>query len=1578
MIFLDELEYLKLYRKPFVLPINEADKKKGSVMFLLTPNIESSIKLMNHPLMINHKYFESYFIEKDITYYINQEGYIDNSNSELIEESVKSINLFFLSEKNMDGKTLYPRIPENFLTKNGYEDITTKRVCFSTSIDKCLIALSQNVKDKEFYVHVPVPGSKLDIEKPTIQQVPDCKITGEVWVKNNVKLKVISKIKVVDDGDNEFEYTYGDNKKATLYDWKWENIGSVKESHSLSEYLNSNGNEFDYMDNNEQGENIFVNKIKDDYQLEYTHLRANNGNGETLILFNENLDENVLNENKNHNPILNKLLYKERLRNNKEVFEVYDRVKQEVPYITKTWLDIPKYGKRNLFVDLFYYNQTFFNNNIYKLDRGIELYFDFINRFIEDKRLENEGYSKKTVILPIHGWEESEEENIFNYKETINPISMILRLLHNKYANRLMIWENIDFIIIAKDSYIKLDLSKLERKDMSRLQILFNKLYSNEVVEDDNTESKKAIVANIVNKIEDAQNIKINNLTGDGDNITKDELVKKIEKAASVSTTTDDAIEELENDNYIKDIINQLASEENNSVNINNARLARINKLNDEFYKKKVHGKTVKELLDTSNNKAELPKVELELDTVNEEWKNLQYTNFESSYNIDEDIISIIHSFSDKSAPVSVRDITVDDTSTSEDFIETYTVQLEDYRGERFTLKFDVPKFKDNKFMMLRGNDKTINGQLVLLPITKTDEDTVQIVSNYKKIFIGRYGTTTGKSFVVTDRIIKTLGKCETTKTTLGDNRKICSKYELPFDYIDIGSAYSVIENKEYKFYFNQDEIREKYKIDDSKGLPYGIHKPSGDVIYFKGENFSLDLYYLLCTDPEFMKTYELTNTATKYTYSQASILNNNIPVIVIMAYNEGLIKAMKKGNIKYEMVEKRPKYDKNTQDIIRFNDGYIVYELNYNSSLLMNGLKDCNTEDYSLAEINNKSMYLDFLDLFGGRILADGLDNFYDLMIDPITKEVLEDYDLPTDYVEILAYANLLLSDNKYIKHTDLRSNRYRSNEIIAGYVYQALAESYEQYKLDLKRRNKATMTMKKSIVLDKVLLDPTCSDMSALNPLLDIEAINAVSFKGLAGMNSDRSYSLDKRTFDDTMLNLLGLSTGFAGNVGITRQATMDMNIQGKRGYLKIINDTDELNITKTFTATEALTPFGVTRDDPFRSAMTFIQTSKHGMRIKHGDPLLISNGADQALPYLTSNTFAFKAKNNGKVTEMTEDYMIVTYDDGTNDFIDLKDNVKKNSNGGFFISVKLDTDLKVGSKFKANDILAYDKLSYSDKVGHTDNIAYNLGTLAKIAILNTDEGFEDSAIISEWLSEAMASDVVIQKQVTLPKSTNIYNMVKKGQPINEGDPLIIFQNAFEEDDVNILLKNLVDDEEEISNLGRIPVKSKVTGVVQDVKIYRTVEKDELSDSIRKKVNEIEKPISDIKKVMKKYDINEANRLDADYKLEPTGKLKNAYDSVMIEFYLKYEDKMSVGDKLIYFSALKGVVKDIFPVGKEPYTDFRPNEKIHSLLSQGSVLGRMVASVILNMSINKVLIELDRKVKDIAGIPWKNLDEE
>lgn len=166
--------------------------------------------------------------------------YIDKyyNESHLLEEYVSSsTKIYHLSQSNMDGKTISPRIPSNYFTKNGYEDVKTSRVCFAKSIDMCLRALSQKCTDMELYVHIP--DGKYDIYTPSTKEVPDCKITSEVWIKEPVKLKCIGKIKVLKDkGEDGIPYKYGD-KTAELYDWEWKWIQKINESYLLEENTSS-------------------------------------------------------------------------------------------------------------------------------------------------------------------------------------------------------------------------------------------------------------------------------------------------------------------------------------------------------------------------------------------------------------------------------------------------------------------------------------------------------------------------------------------------------------------------------------------------------------------------------------------------------------------------------------------------------------------------------------------------------------------------------------------------------------------------------------------------------------------------------------------------------------------------------------------------------------------------------------------------------------------------------------------------------------------------------------------------------------------------------------------------------------------------------------------------------------------------------------------------------------------------------------------------------------------------------------------------------------------------------------------
>lgn len=1350
---------------------------------------------------------------------------------------------------------------------------------------------------------------------------------------------------------------------------------------------------------------------------------------ENLFFFSEATPENVLDTR------LRRILYRERLRNFKEVKLRVNRIKEECKYIKYTYPTIDKYKNKNIYVDNHIYNKIFTMSETYNRDKAIDLLYALFDRFINNPNYN--GYTRKTVLIPVNEWaSDIPTTSLFEFSKSINPFSMIVRLFKKPKEN-LDKLAGIDFIFIGNGSWFKMKMEDLDMKNLNLFKTNILKIRNNDIVEDNVPEDKEDIKTRLIGKIEDLTGIEVNNIsrvrevdptapikaelhdepklivakgiTGADQVIdptkiekpTEEKINQSVEDIVNYSKNAEEAEKEMDNSVDLKELILQAKNDQDDTFKISATRKARMDDLNDKFLKEKIANSTIAELVAIEDTPLQATDLSNKVETIDDEWANLKKPNFEADYNIDADIMKCLHSLSqNKDIPMSVIDVSVEDRSTSEDSILTYTVHLEDSLGKRHTLRFDMPKIINKRFLRLRGNDKIIPGQLINLPIIKTDEDTVQVVSNYNKIFITRYGQV-GKINQSTNALIRALTKLKEnnyklevkdetaddaylpSKIDLGNNAKISAKYELPAEYVELSKIFNKVTTKDGRvYYFNRDELinkleEKKVKVENEPGfLVVGISKDNNPItVPETGVSMALiNQLGIAKYAGTFMKP------GARMTYSQASILNSKIPLIVVMAYTAGLTGALNAAGVEYNLSEKRPTETKN---YFRFNDGFLSFNDNYapDAALLVNGLAVINTQEYSLTDIDTKAMWLDVLDDFGGRNRADGLDSFANLMMDPITVEVCKTYKLPTDYIEVLAYASSLLTTNKFNRHTDITGNRFRTNERLVHFLYKSLATSYGMYLREIKNNRKdAKMTMKQSAVIDMALSDVTTSDLSKLSPLLELESANTVTFKGLSGMNSDRSYSLDKRTYDKTMINKLSMSTGFSATVGINRQSTINMGIESTKGYIKSGGELDRMSDANTLSITEALTPFGTTRDDPFRTAMTFIQTSKHGMRTTEQDPLLVSNGADQALPYLTSDTFAHKAKWNAVVEEITNDYMIIANKSNPKEkeFIDLREKVEKNSDGGFFITIKLDTfkNYKKGDSIKAGDIVAYDKSSYSDTVG-VGNLAYNIGTLTKIAIMHTDKGFEDSAIISQSLSEKMASEIVLQVDVLMDAKDIDIQCVEVGKQLHEGEVIMSYRAALEDQDATDIINKMVqknagsDSKELMDEIGKIKVKSKVTGKLQDIKVYSTISTSEMSKSLASFVNKYNGPVDKMKSKLGKLGID-GSQYGTSGVLPPVGKLKHYEGKVLVEFYIKYYDKMSVGDKLVYFSALKGVVKEIFPEGKEPYSEYRPDEKVHSFLPVGSINARMVTSVLTHGSINKVLIELDRHVKDIMGVKW------
>ena len=62
-----------------------------------------------------------------------------------------------------------------------------------------------------------------------------------------------------------------------------------------------------------------------------------------------------------------------------------------------------------------------------------------------------------------------------------------------------------------------------------------------------------------------------------------------------------------------------------------------------------------------------------------------------------------------------------------------------------------------------------------------------------------------------------------------------------------------------------------------------------------------------------------------------------------------------------------------------------------------------------------------------------------------------------------------------------------------------------------------------------------------------------------------------------------------------------------------------------------------------------------------------------------------------------------------------------------------------------------------------------------------------------------------------------------------------------------------------------------------------------------------------------------------------------------------------------------MKNTIGEIIPKGYEPYSEFRPDEEVSTIIASNSILKRMTPSVILTSLGNKNIIELKNRLREI-----------
>lgn len=1317
-------------------------------------------------------------------------------------------------------------------------------------------------------------------------------------------------------------------------------------------------------------------------------------------------------------------LFNKNIKERIDTTELYNTVrKNKDSTINYMYKRLEQYSGNNILIGMYKYNELFNQyKGRYQGHLLINQYIDMMNNFANNL----EGYDKKIMLIDLLSFNiEPNNNNLFISSKSNNPLSYYIGLLQKDINKFKQI--PYDILIVYCRYKIKIVPSLVTKESIKDLKAALHKIVvskddgffregdtnpSDIQTDKDAKEDKKFNIEHDIQRenpgIYDIMNNKVqHNFTGDVSN--KEVLDIENDVKTKIGETIDNVIKDEddididETRQKVEDVLNQdnefLANLDTLSINkyanvLTNADIKRnkLLKKNQENIRINKTGKSIKEIIENKKVKELIPE-EIHIDTLNEDMKKNSFTEFRRKYTeemYEKDIIAQFNELSNKEYPVFILGIDKKDTSDEFNKKWTYTFKLESGDRVRHTVQVDMPKFIDNDFLFLGANEKNINTQFLLLPIEKIGPDTVKLCSNYNKIIVTRLGN---KSTPKIERLKKYLdnnrgvNRADRVYFTKGNNFSSTNDFLTNIEYDELTKDYNnlyinINQSNKYNFYFNQNEIRKFDVKEDETKLPVAI-KNNKEIIYLDCQkdtientdkslvDFIIDL--LSQTKSNFNTEFNNIKVGKKFMYTTADIMRKNIPLVLLISYITGLTMLLKKANINFKFVDKKTKdIDITNKGIIEFNDGYLIYDrYPIKNSLLLDGLSSVPTKNYNYDQFDSTETYLDIFDiLYNDRKVLNAFINFNECFIDAKTKDVLIDYQLPTEFVDLLIYANNLLEDNQFIEENHMSHYRIRNNEIPVAILSKQLSIAYSIYRSSIGNKHPKKISLPQDIVLKKCMTEKIIEDHSTLNPALESEKLRAGTFKGPSGLNSERTYTLNKRAYNKSMKGLFAMSSPPSGSIGIVRQMPMDVNVTSTMGYLKVTENPDDLNSSNMFCPSELLTPGTAQHDDGSRVAMVTSQT-KHIVPAKNYSPLLIGNGGEKALAQVISNTFAFKAKKEGTVKEIKNEIMVIEYKDGTNDFVDLSKKIAKNGGGGFYITNQLTTTKQVGDKVHTGEVIASNKKFFKQD---GEDAIHKCGALTKVAIMSGYYTYEDSAMVTEKLSSDLTTEVTMAKKVKIGKNSNISFIVKKGDTIGVGDPLIIFDESFEDESINKLLNNMSTDvKNQFDLISKIPVKSKYAGIIEDVKVTYTIDKKEFSPSVQKVINEINKENIDKRKLLKQY---VDNPLGTNLVLDPIDKVDAKYGKVkgedvgeglLIEFYITYQDKLGVADKITFFTALKTEVCKVIPKGQEPYSEFREDEEIGAFISPISVLARMTKSIETQLFGNKFLIELKRKVAEI-----------
>ncbi len=262
-----------------------------------------------------------------------------------------------------------------------------------------------------------------------------------------------------------------------------------------------------------------------------------------------------------------------------------------------------------------------------------------------------------------------------------------------------------------------------------------------------------------------------------------------------------------------------------------------------------------------------------------------------------------------------------------------------------------------------------------------------------------------------------------------------------------------------------------------------------------------------------------------------------------------------------------------------------------------------------------------------------------------------------------------------------------------------------------------------------------------------------------------------------------------------------------------------------------------------------------------------------------------FAVTAKQSGKVIEREDRVIVVEYEDGTKEGVQLGRRYGKAE--GSVYPHDIASPLKLGDTFQAGDYIAYNTGFFEPDFLNPKTLITRNNLVAKTVLYESPQTHEDASSISKEISDKLKTKTTKVKSIVINFKQGIRAVLKPGTKVLPLDTLFIIEEEIT-NDTGLFDENTI---ESLKRLSSNAPQAKVVGTVDRYEVFYHGAKEDMSPSLRSLANISDKMMSEVKNITGYSN----GKVDGEYRVEGNPLL---LDTAEIKVYITTSAPSGVGD--------------------------------------------------------------------------------